>query len=154
MTTRPTLEQKATREQLAQNRKRNQEKKIRDRRLYRVGEVMEAHGYEDPKGVEELMKTVDETLAHTERARDSDVAFHAAVERAVEEEERERDDPCPDYLLANLRASGRQTSVLAAPGNLVVAVVAGALLGVVLHALWQTAGRQTLIRSRVSEPEE
>ena len=48
MTTRLTPEQKAARAQLAEARKRTQEKKLRDRRLYQVGEVMEAHGYTDP----------------------------------------------------------------------------------------------------------
>ncbi len=78
MTTRPTPEQKAAREQFAEARSRTQEKKNRDRRQYRVGEVMEAHGYEDPAEVEKLMRDI-------ERDRDSEASFNAAIERAIEE---------------------------------------------------------------------
>ncbi len=54
------------RAQLAEARSRTQEKKIRDRRLYRVWEVMEVHGYEDPEDVRELMRTIGETHAYIE----------------------------------------------------------------------------------------
>ncbi len=52
---RSTPEQNTAREQLAENLTKAREKKARERRLYRVGEVMEAHGYEDPGEVEQLM---------------------------------------------------------------------------------------------------
>lgn len=143
MTTRPTPE-KAAREQVAENRKKAREKKARDRRLYRVGQVMESHGYEDPEKVDELMKTIDETLAYAERGRDSEASLNRPVERAIEEEERllarrrETDDPCPDYRLDSMWASRWQTSAPAARSRLVAAVVGGVLLGVVLHALWRS----------------
>ncbi len=141
MTTRPTPEQKAAREQLAEARSRTQEKKIRNRRLYRVGEVMEAHGYEDPAEVEKLMRDI-------ERDRDSEASFNAAIERALKEsdgafaEERRLESESP--LLA-LQPSVCRQPPASTPhtGPVLVAACAGTLLGLSVWELsrrWRSGG--------------
>ncbi len=141
MTTRPTAEQKATREQLAEARRRTQEKKIRNRRLYRVGEVMEAHGYQDPAEVEKLMRDI-------ERDRDSEASFNAAIERALEEsdgafaEERRLESESP--LLALQPSVCRQPPAFTLhAGPVLVAACAGTLLGLSVWELsrrWRSGG--------------
>ncbi len=133
MTTRPTPEQKAAREQLAENRRKTREKKIRDRRLYRVGEVMEAHGYEDPAEVEKLMRDV-------ERDRDSEASFDAAIERAIEEserafqEERRLGSESPPL---GIQLPVRRRSAVSPSLRVAVATCAGALLGLSAWELWR-----------------
>ncbi|MDP9381630.1 MAG: hypothetical protein M3Q29_16070 [Chloroflexota bacterium] len=141
MTTRPTAEQKAAREQLAENRTKAREKKLRDRRLYRVGEVMEAHGYEDPAEVEKLMRDI-------ERDRDSEASFNAAIERALEESDRafaeERRLEIESPFLA-LQPSVRRQPPACTPhvGPMLVAACAGTLLGLSVCELsrrWKRGG--------------
>ncbi len=137
MTTRPTAEQKAAREQLAENRTKAREKKLRDRRLYRVGEVMEAHGYEDPAEVEKLMRDI-------ERDRDSEASFNAAIERAIEESDRAfAEERRPE---SESRPLALQPSVCRQPpastshaGTVVVAAGVGTLLGL---SLWELTRRR------------
>jgi hypothetical protein len=66
MAARPTPTQKAAREQLAEARGRTKQKKARDRRLYRIGTIMDAHGYDDPADVEAVMRTIGEVHAYLE----------------------------------------------------------------------------------------
>ncbi len=142
MTTRPTAEQKAVREQLAEARRGTRERKVRDRRLYHVGEVMEAHGYEDPADVEALMRTIDEPLAYGERDREAEATIDAAVERAIEESDRLFDEeirmmrePAPlDLQLPVHRGTPAATTTI--PAREVVAACAGMLLGLMMSELW------------------
>ncbi len=140
MTTRPTSEQKAAREQLAENRRKTREKKIRDRRLYRVGEVMEAYGYEESEDVEELMRTIDEALAYGERDRDSEASFDAAIERAIEEserafqEERRLGSESPPL---GIQLPVRRRSTVSASLRVAVVACAGTLLGLSAWELWR-----------------
>ncbi len=127
MTGRLAPEQKAAREQLAENRKRTREKKIRDRRLYRVGEVMEAYGYEESEDVEELMRTIDEALAYGERDRDKE------SERAFAEERQFMRESPP---LA-LQLPVRRKSAVSPSLRVAVAACAATLLGLSAWELWR-----------------
>ncbi len=124
MTGRLAPEQKAAREQLAENRKRTREKKIRDRRLYRVGEVMEAYGYEESEDVEELMRTIDEALAYGERDREERRLMHESPPLAVQ-------------------LPVRRKSAVSASLRVAVAACAGTLLGLSaweLRRRWRRGG--------------
>ncbi|MDP9379990.1 MAG: DUF3847 domain-containing protein, partial [Chloroflexota bacterium] len=54
--TRPTQEQKAAREQLAEARKQKLERKKRTPRLIQMGGVLAAYGFESPEQTEAVMK--------------------------------------------------------------------------------------------------
>ncbi len=143
MTTRPTAEQKATREQLAEARRRTREKKLRDRRLYRMGEVMEAQGYEEPEDVEALMRTIDEALAYGERDHDAEVIIDTAVERTTEQSDRFLDEEIrmmrePSPLALQLPVyRGTPAASTSRAGTVVVAAGAGALLGLTISECWR-----------------
>ena len=56
--TRPTPEQKAARQQLAEARRATLERKKRTRRLIQMGGVVAAYGFEEPAEVERVVRRV------------------------------------------------------------------------------------------------
>ncbi len=62
--TRPTPEQTAAREQLAEARQSTLERKKRTRRLIQMGGVLAAYGFESPEQTEVVMKDLVEDEWH------------------------------------------------------------------------------------------
>ncbi len=56
--TRPTEEQKAAREQLAEARKKKLERKKRTRRLIQIGGTLDSFGVKTPEQADQLMQTL------------------------------------------------------------------------------------------------
>jgi hypothetical protein len=54
--TRPTEEQKAAREQLAEARRKKLERKRRTRRLIQMGGVLSAYGFDSPEQAEAVLR--------------------------------------------------------------------------------------------------